>query len=328
MCKYNNSNKIKILITYKERHKLLKSDILTPIQSGRLMAKEIFHDMIGDDTGDNISNLNGKYSELSALYWAWKNYDKLGNPEYIGHMHYRRQFLFDKYDDKNFSSVYRKYSSFYEYLDLDSNLIDKFSDEKIKQTVTKYDYLIPEWHYAPTRNIALEYIYNIPGAKKSIWDKFIEICKQKHKDYKDEIQQIELGNKVLICNMFIMKKELFFKYCEFAFPVLEELEKSIDTKNLTKNGLRFLGYMAEKLLSIFILRLQKDNTLKYKYLDCSYVLNPDNENLKFFYIKRKYYKILSKMFPKNDFYRRRLSFYNEIKIYNRRMLYLNKMSKK
>ena len=49
---------VKIFISYKDRHKILKSDILTPIQTGRAISDEIFEDMIGDDTGDNISAEN------------------------------------------------------------------------------------------------------------------------------------------------------------------------------------------------------------------------------------------------------------------------------
>ena len=51
--------------------------------------------MIGDNTGDNISKLNSHYCELTAMYWAWKNMDKLNNPDYIGFMHYRRLFNFN-----------------------------------------------------------------------------------------------------------------------------------------------------------------------------------------------------------------------------------------
>lgn len=40
--------------------------------------------MIGDDTGDNISDKNREYCELTGIYWTWKNYDKLENPDYIG----------------------------------------------------------------------------------------------------------------------------------------------------------------------------------------------------------------------------------------------------
>lgn len=47
----------------------------------------LIENMIGDDTGDNVYDKNREYCELTGIYWAWKNYDKLGNPDYIGFMH-------------------------------------------------------------------------------------------------------------------------------------------------------------------------------------------------------------------------------------------------
>ena len=52
---------VKIFVTYKDKHKLIKSDIITPIQTGRAIADEKFEGMIGDDTGDNISFLNDNF---------------------------------------------------------------------------------------------------------------------------------------------------------------------------------------------------------------------------------------------------------------------------
>lgn len=57
--------------------------------------KWMLDNMIGDDTGDNIFHLNRSLNELTAVYWAWKNYDKWGNPDYIGFMHYRRHLNFN-----------------------------------------------------------------------------------------------------------------------------------------------------------------------------------------------------------------------------------------
>ena len=44
--------------------------------------------LVGDDSGDNISAKNKYYSELTGLYWVWKN----TNQEITGCCHYRRFF--------------------------------------------------------------------------------------------------------------------------------------------------------------------------------------------------------------------------------------------
>jgi len=43
---------------------------------------------IGDDSGQNISARNPYYSELTGIYWAWKN----TRQDVVGSCHYRRFF--------------------------------------------------------------------------------------------------------------------------------------------------------------------------------------------------------------------------------------------
>lgn len=67
----------------------------------------------GDDTGDNISHLNRSLNELTDVYLAWKNYDKLGNPDYICFMSYRRflifnEYKYDIYEQNNEEKAYRE----------------------------------------------------------------------------------------------------------------------------------------------------------------------------------------------------------------------------
>ena len=87
--------KLKILVGYHKPAKLYKSEEFIPIHLGRVLASEALKEgrmskadyqwltdnMMGDDTGDNISHLNKTFAELTGIYWAWKNYDKLGNPD-------------------------------------------------------------------------------------------------------------------------------------------------------------------------------------------------------------------------------------------------------
>ena len=107
----------KILISYHQPAPLLNDDIFIPIQTGRSEYiknyqenkipeqeyKWMMDNTTGDDTGENISQLGSKLCEFTTIYWAWKNYNKLGNPDYIGFMHYRRHFIFK--DIRNFRII-------------------------------------------------------------------------------------------------------------------------------------------------------------------------------------------------------------------------------
>jgi hypothetical protein len=74
-----------------------------------------------------------------------------------------------------------------------------------------------------------------------------------------------------------MKKEIFYEYCNFVYGVLGEIDARIDSSRFNRQELRFLGYIAEYLTTIFIMKCEKEN-FNIKYLDTIFIENTDLYN--------------------------------------------------
>lgn len=283
-----NDTKVKILISYHKPFVLLKDEVFTPIHVGRALATEASKDgsisqedyqwmldnMIGDDTGDNISHLNREFCELTAVYWAWKNYDKLGNPDYIGFMHYRRHLNFnlDKVYDEN------KWRQIFENI-IDQNYIEKYhlKAEYIKNIVKDYDLL--------TVKKMLVSIYgdknNYEQFKRACeipikdYDKSLEILEKKYPEYKEDINNFNNSIETYYTNIFIMKKELFFNYCNFLFSILFDINKEINTYNYSAEATRAVSQIAERIFSIYLYNLYRKSIYNIIELQRTMVVNTD-----------------------------------------------------
>lgn len=269
---------IKIFISYKTERQLIKSDILTPIQTGRAIADRAFEGMIGDDTGDNISSKNEMYNELSAQYWVWKNYDKIGCPDHVGFMHYRRHFIFnDKVYKRDFLGCVH-----FDKMDDDYFSEINLNDSDIKDFIDGYDLvcikrldLIQRAKILKTEQCKTPrgcYGYN-RGLKVEDYDLMLKILTVLKPEYTHAARIYTEGDISFGYNSFIMSKELFFEYNEFLFPILYELEKQIDFSAYCKQGLRTLGYLGERLLSIFILQKMLKKEIKIKETPMSFLKN-------------------------------------------------------
>lgn len=242
--------KIKILVAYHKDCPIIKTDCLIPIQVGRTLSKEKL-DMIGDDTGNNISNKNPNYCELTALYWAWKNQDKLNNPDYIGLFHYRRFFDFNNFNE----------SFFY---DFSKKTCDNFgwNDETIIKYCQDYDIIsapILDVHppFKENKTINVKKLYKI-SHRLSDLKTTLKIIKEKYPEYYKPAKKYINGKKSSYFNMVIMKKEVFNDYCQWLFNILSEVENSI-TIPTDPYQARVFGFLAERLLNIYVRYLQSTN---------------------------------------------------------------------
>jgi len=187
-----------------------------------------------DMNGDNISEKNPNYCELTGVYWIWKNY-KCDKDDIIGICHYRRFF----------SPLKRKNSKFY------------VSIKKAKKLLNKYDIIVPKKFVFPVTTY--EFYDKCAGKKKDL-DIVREVLQEKYPDYVESFDNYCASNEGHYMNMMICKKQLFDEYCEWLFGVLFEVEKRVDISDYTKEEARIFGYISELLLNVYI----NKNNLKEK----------------------------------------------------------------
>lgn len=207
--------KLVVLVASHKPDKVYCDEVYTPIHVGRAISqfKTEMLDMIGDDTGDNISTKNKAYCELTATYWAWKN---LTGVEYIGLAHYRRyfetQFTYD-----NIDKIFRMC----DVILAEPYLYGRRIEYKMARTLTMEDEAI-----------------------------FLLTLKRLYPDYEQTTIDYLFGFKDIAYNMFVMHRSTFERYCEFTFGILEECDRLMRPLPYTCS-MRRLGYIAEYLLPIF-----------------------------------------------------------------------------
>lgn len=263
---------VKILVSAHKNTNVFHSTVLQPIHVGAKNSSIRFPYFWRDDDGENISEKNARYCELTAQYWAWKNIDA----EYYGFCHYRRYF--------DFSNVEHEENMFGEVID---NYIDEESakeyaliDESIINTVKQFDVITTPFS-------DLKKIINKHGTPQALWeaapllhDDDLErcyriLCKM-HPDYQEDADAFLDGHQACFCNMFIMKKAIFFDYCEWLFPILEEFDKSTDYSTYSKEALRTPGHLSERLLNIYLMHHRRiGSNWKFKELQCVHFTNPE-----------------------------------------------------
>lgn len=247
---------IKILISCHKGVAHPKSDLFLPVHVGA-EGKAPLEGMQPDNEGENISDRNFTYSELTAQYWAWKNLDA----DYVGLCHYRRYFCFD--GERHRANDHAQI----EDACLCPSAVERYHIDDaraIRAVLESHDVICaPEWS-----------VLGVPtpeGAKRTVrshmvgydlltdadLDELVRICRELKPDYADELVSYLDGNRYLGYNCFVMGRELFGRLCEFEFPILEEFDRNFSYEGLTGNRRRICGYLGEILFSTFIGHLER-----------------------------------------------------------------------
>lgn len=166
-------------------------------QCVRTLSTEFF-----DNTGDNISTKNSNYSELSVLYWAWKN----SNKSVIGLEHYRRFLRVTEAD------------------------LFMLIDGEVDAVLPFPMIYTPDISEQRRRWIS-----------NSDWAATLQALKELAPEYFSCVGEIDSQPYYLNYNMIIARKEVLNEYCAFLFPVLERVEELTDGEKRKDRYIGYIG---------------------------------------------------------------------------------------
>ena len=178
---------------------------MVPIEVGAAGRSEFLYDL-HDDSGDNISEKNEYYGELTGLYWIWKNSD-LQPEDYIGFYHYNKHFdlneseITSKMKDNDFIVLYNKVEKF---ISLRHN--QRFYDQVAEEYCPDFYRFFKE-AIQPTD---IDNLYTSGG------------------------------------NMMITTKKNFDEYYSFLFPMLDRLKELTGEDDSSPYYKRYIAFFAEQ----------------------------------------------------------------------------------
>ena len=177
-----------------------------------------------DFQGENISYKNKNYSELTALYWIWKN----RNCNIAGLVHYRRFFASQQLDSLGN----------YQPMTL----------SEISEIVYSGQVILP-MPVLMREGVAANWVRN-HGIES--WFKVRNVFEKIKPDYLQGFDKLIYSNETYLFNMMIMDKKHLDSYCEWLFDILFELEKVIDLTDKNNYQQRFYGFLSERLLNVWL----------------------------------------------------------------------------
>lgn len=228
-------SKTVILVCAHKRDACLDKAPYMPVQVGRAIAAADLG-FTGDDTGDNISDRNRHYCELTAHYWAWKN---LHDADYVGLCHYRRYFDFAGGSVCNLRTepTARFFGRSHPAPDCE-------------QIFRRCDVVMGRPKVYPY-NLYTDYCR---CHRRSDLETTRQVIAERHPDYLPAFdRQLFRNNRLSHFNMLLMPREEFDRYSAWLFDVLMEVERRIDIPADPVQG-RVMGYLSERLLGVYVLR--------------------------------------------------------------------------
>ncbi len=208
------------------------------VHAGKKLATiDLGNDFVGDDTGNNVSELNPYINELTVTYWAWKN----TRSDYVGFSHYHRYFLKDN------------------HIMTMNEAIEVLED---------YDILVRDLDVFATSYMRDRSQFSPDSLPKIAFDIFCKHLSKTSPEYVPLLEKMEAGRLLLGCSMFFTRWKVFDEYCKWLFsfliPSAQEFAQchSSKPKEIRNKYQRIIAFLAEEAFHIFVMH----NNLRVKYV--------------------------------------------------------------
>lgn len=218
---------IKILIAAHKPYRMPEDPLYLPVQVGKELASQEIEGFTGDNTGEHISAKNPLYSELTALYWGWKNLPESCTG--LGLAHYRRHFS----SGKRGATVWDRVLTLSEaesLLEQAPVILPKKRRYYIETLASHYGHTHDPEHLVKTR----------------------AVLSKLQPDYTEAFDRVLKRRSAHMFNMFLMRRPVADAYCEWLFPILFALEDEIDVSKLSRFDARLFGRISELLLDVWL----------------------------------------------------------------------------
>jgi len=236
-----------------------------PVWAGKNFSTEETN-LVGDDTGDHISYKNNYYSELTGIYWVWKNW----NCDIVGTSHYRRFFTLypipfsEKIRRLGYCLIGLKrkryglvYTSNMNYWG-DKLLTCNEAEELLKD----YDAILPQprkLKYSIEKHFERYHHFNDLQLLRTI-------VAELYPEFLDSLDEMKKQNRLYANNMLILKWGQFDELCNWLFTILFEFEKRVSLENYIGYQERIFGFLSERLITLWFFH----HKLKVKELPLVY----------------------------------------------------------
>lgn len=210
---------------------------VTPIQTGAVLCEKRIAD-IQDCQGEHISEKNKNYSELTALYWIWRNrliqQSKESEREYYGLVHYRR-------------------------------ILDLSEDDVLRLMDNHVDVVLPyPMPYEP--NIG---VHHARYVKEEDWEAVLTAVGELEPTYAKSCSGIMKQRYFYNYNILIARKQILESYCRWLFPILQRVEELSVPKGRDRDD-RYIGYIGESLLTLYFMANQ--DRLAIAHAGCRFLI--------------------------------------------------------